>query len=76
MYIVDVAVFDVLDGDLITYDSVNGTPDDVCDQLAGLYLPDEFIDKVDEACSTLWGELPGAELNVEYAMYVANIKKV
>jgi hypothetical protein len=70
-------LFDELDGDLITYDSFTGTPDEVMDALAKLYVSDDLIEEVDRACTNLYGELPGAEVEVASTAtkYFANIRK-
>lgn len=69
---------DLLDGDLVIYDSFNGTPEEVCDQIAKLHIPDEVIDQIDAGCSSLSGELPGATVTVDHPRYnySAEIRRV
>lgn len=71
-------IVDVADRlDVVTIDSFNGTADEVCEQMANYGFSNHIIDKVDDAISDLWGELPHATTKIlTVAEYEFTIKKV
>lgn len=70
-----VDVTDRMDG--VPVDSFNGTPNDVCDAMAAYGFSDHIIDKVDDAISDLYGELPrGPSKDITVAAYEFTITKV
>lgn len=70
-----VDVTDRMDG--VPVDSFNGTPDEVCDAMATYGFSNQIIDKVDDAITDLWGELPRAQTkDIKVAAYEFTITKV
>ena len=71
--IVDVA--DWQDG--VSIDSFNGTADEICEQMTEYGFSNFVIDRVDDAISDLFGELPRAKTKfVTVARYDFSITKV
>lgn len=70
-----VDAIDRMDG--VPVDSFNGTADDVARQMADYGFSNYIIDKVDDAISDLWGELPRAQTkHIKAGAYEFTITKV
>ena len=62
--------------DGIAIDRLNGSPDEALDALSAYGFNNTIVGLVDDKITELWGCVPGAMNQIEYARYMFTIVKV